>query len=282
MSKSIITGLVITITDDLGPKPIINISNLDEIIANKLAMIGMTVLMLGNSDPIYFSKRHNKILGPLPIPFDNQMALLTGEEKEMIEAEAVAVIFNVKADLPTDDLRAKEYGREAIAWFAFNSEDRDKIYGYTKIIEEISSEFLKTITLESQLTDRSLFQKLLDEILAKTNMDESKEPTEHYEPEAIKYAHYSLYKFDFQKEKLVPVLALDEIKSLELFVFVDINNKQINLLQLKSVPERKLFQVSKAVANLNLSLKREFIVRNVTDQYEIMMYMEKLENVPVN
>lgn len=277
MSKSIITGLVVTITDDLGPKPVINLSNLDEILANKLAMIGMTVLMLGNSDPIYFSKRHNKILGPLPIPFDNQMSLLSGEETEIIEAEAVAIIFNVKADLPTDDPRALQYGREAIAWFTFNSDDRDKIFTITKIIEEISTEFFKIIVAESQLTDKEKFETLLNEILAKTSTAEKLPPSEHYKPEAIKYAQYSLYKYDFTKEKLVPVLSLEEINSLDLFIFVDLNEKQINLIQVKKVPERKLFMVSKAVANLNLSLKREFTVRNVNDQYEIMMYMEKLE-----
>lgn len=279
MSKSIITGLVITITDDLGPKPVINLSNLDEILANKLAMIGMTVLMLGNSDPIYFSKRHNKILGPLPIPFDNQMSLLSGEEKEIIEAEAVAVIFNVKADLPTDDPRALQYGREAIAWFIFNSDDRDKIFTITKTIEEISGEFFKDVDVESQLTDKDKFENLLNEVLTKTTVTEELPPSEHYEPETIKYAQYTLYKYDFTKEKLVPVYSLEEINSLELFVFVDLTEKQINLIILKNVPERKLFMASKAVANLNLSLKREFTVRNVNDQYEIMMYMEKLETL---
>ena len=268
MSKSIINGLVVTITDDLGPKPVVNLSKLDDILANKLAMIGMTVLMLGNSDPIYFSKRHNKILGPLPIPFDNQMAMLTGEETEMVEAEAVAIIFNVKADLPTDDPRAKEYGREAIAWFAFNSEDRDKIFSVTKIIEEISKEYLDRVKTESQLTDPTVFKELLDKVFEKTSTVEVTEATEQYQPEAIKYAEYTLYKYDFQKEKLVPIYALDEIKTLELFIFVDLNEKQINLIQLQKVPERKLFQVSKAITNLNLSLKREFIVRNVNDQYE--------------
>ena len=201
MSKSIINGLVVTITDDLGPKPVVNLSQLDEILANKLAMIGMTVLMLGNSDPIYFSKRHNKLLGPLPIPFDNQMGMMTGIQTEMVEAEAVAIIFNVKCDLPTDDPRAKEYGREAIAWFVFNSDDRDKVYTITKKIEEIGSKHLEKVDLESQLTNKELFQQLLDEILSTTSEIDQSSTTEQYQPETIKYAQYSLYKYDFQKEK---------------------------------------------------------------------------------
>ena len=277
MNKSIINGLIVTITDDLGPKPVVNLSQLDDILANKLAMIGMTVLMLGNSDPIYFSKRHNKILGPLPIPFDNQMAMLTGENTEMVEAEAVAIIFNVQADLPTDDPRAKQYGREAIAWFAFDSKDRDRIFSVTKIIEEISKEYLDKVKTESQLTDPTIFQELLNQVYLKTGAVEVTESTEQYQPEAIRYAEYTLYKYDFQKEKLVPVFSLDEIKTLELFIFVDLSEKQINLIQLQVIPERKLFKVSNAITNLNLSLKREFTVRNVNDQYEIMMYMEKLE-----
>lgn len=277
MNNSIINGLLVTITDDLGPKPVVNLSKLDDILANKLAMIGMTVLMLGNSDPTYFAKRHGKILGPLPIPFDNQMALMTGVETEMVEAEAVAIIFNVKADQPTDDPRALEYGREAIAWFSFNSDDRDKIFSITKTIEEVSSNYLSRVTKESELVNNPIFQEFLDEVLQKTSTVDTAEQTEHYQPEAIKFAQYSLYKYDFQKEKLVPVLSLDEVKTLELFIFVDLNEKQINLIQLQKVSERKLFQVSKAIANLNLSLKREFTVRNVNDQFEIMMYMERLE-----
>ncbi len=278
MNNSIITGLIVTITDDLGPKPVVNLSKLDDILTNKLAMIGMTVLMLGNSDPIYFSKRHGKILGPLPIPFDNQMAILTGVETEMVEAEAVAIIFNVQADLPTDDPRALQYGREAIAWFSFNSEDRDKIFSLTKTIEEISANYLSKVTKESELIDPTLFQELLQEVYQKTSVIDPSASSEKYEPEAIKFAQYSLYKFDFQKEKLVPILSLDEVKELELFVFVDLSEKQINIIQFQKIPERRFFQVSKAVANLNLSLKREFTVRNVNDQYEIMMYMEKLED----
>ena len=278
MSKSIITGLVVTITDDMGPKPVVNLSQLDEILAHKIAMIGMTVLMLGNSAPAYFSKRHNKILGPLPIPFDNQMALMTGKtDTEMVEAEAVAVIFNVKADLPTDDPRAKEYGREAIVWFIFNSSDRDKIFAITKKIEDIAKIHLPKFELESQLPNTGLFKEFLDDVLAQTGEIDLSSSTETYQPEAIKYANYSLYKFDFEKEKLVPILSLPEIKTLDLFVFVDIPEKQINLMQLKNIPERKLFMVSKAIANLNLSLKREFTVRNVNDQYELMMHMEKIE-----
>ena len=269
MSKSIITGLVVTITDDMGPKPVVNLSQLDEILAHKIAMIGMTVLMLGNSDPAYFSKRHNKILGPLPIPFDNQMALMTGKsDTEMVEAEAVAVIFNVKADLPTDDPRAKEYGREAIVWFIFNSSDRDKIFSITKKIEDIAKNHLPKFELESQLPNTALFKVFLDDVLAQTGEIDLSSSTETYQPEAIKYANYSLYKFDFEKEKLVPIMSLPEIKNLDLFVFVDIPEKQINKMQLKNIPERKLFMVSKAIANLNLSLKREFTVRNVNDQYE--------------
>jgi hypothetical protein len=277
MSNSIINGIVVTITDDFGPKPTVNISPLDEVLSNKLAMIGMTVLMLGNSDPTYFSKRHNKILGPLPIPFDNQMALISGVETEMVEAEAVAIIFNVKVDLKTDDQRALEYGREAIAWFIFNSADRDKIFSITKKIEEISKLYLEKIKVESQLTNEKFFKEFFEKVKEETSEIDISGSTEKYQPEAIKYAQYTLYKFDFEKEKLVPIQALTEIKNLELLIFVDLPEKQINMIQFKNVPERKLFQVSKAITNLNLSLKREFTVRNINDQFEIMMYMEKLD-----
>ena len=57
---------------------------------------------------------------------------------------------------------------------------------------------------------------------------------------------------------------------------VDLKEKQINIIKLGTITERKMFFISKAVSNLNAKLKREYTVRNVNDEYEILMYMSKL------
>jgi hypothetical protein len=240
-------------------------------------MIGMTVLMLGNSDPLLFAQRHYKLLGPLPVPleFENSPVL-----------ETVAIIFNVEADLPTEDDRATEFGRSAIVWFIFRTENRDKIYSLTKVIQEFSKEKLSEIKKESQTEDREFFQKLLKELQEKTSsvevVSQISDQAEIMKPISLKtdYSNYSLYKYDGEQDRLIPIKTINEIDQLPLFILVDNKEKQINIINLsQDITERMLFFVSKAVSNLNAKLKREYIVRNVNDEYEILMNMQKIKKL---
>lgn len=271
-SSSIIEGLLVTLTDDLGPKTCVNVSDLDETLSHKIGMIGMTVLMLGNSDPILFAQRHFKLLGPLPIPLEFE-----GDDV----LEAVAVIFNVKVDQPTKDPRALEFGREAIVWFIFQTKHRNEIYSLTKVIEDFTRNKIEgTIVAESDTENTEFFKKMLIEIQSETSKARESKPestTEPLKPLEIKYSNYTVYKYDDKNDALVPVPTIDEIESLPVFVLVDLKEKQINIVKLGTVNERQMFFVSKAVSNLNAKLKREYTVRNVIDEYEILMYLTKLK-----
>ena len=272
----IIKGLVVTVSDDLGPKAVINLSDVQDTVTFKLAMIGMTVLMLGNSDPNYFSKKCHKILGPIPVPLSSQEQLVSGEKNDISESDALAIIINVTADLPTKDLRVMEYGRFGIVWFLSDFENHEKIFSITKKIEIISVPFLRQVKFESQLTNKAIFQKLLLEIQSQTEQSDHLTYVETYRPEPIINAKYILYTYDFQKERIIPIQFLDEVKNLSVFIFIDIYNKQIHIIQQNQLHEKDLHIISKEVSNLNLALKHEFTVKIVYDQLEIDMYFEKI------
>lgn len=272
MSNSIIEGLLVTLTDDMGPRICVNISELDETLSHKVGMIGMTVLMLGNSDPHLFAQRHFKLLGPLPIPLE--------VEKEKV-LEAVAIIWNVKADLPTNDPRATEFGRETIVWFIFQTKNREKIYSLTKIIEKTSIDVLKDITKESQTENNDFFKKMLKIIQNNTSEGEStvSSPKEVEKPIAIEYSNQNMYKYDEEHDMLIPLKNLDEIEQIQILILVDMKEKQINIVQLsRDIKQRILFFVSQVVSNFNSNkLKSEYTVRNVIDEFEIMMLLEKIK-----
>lgn len=278
--NSVIEGLLVTLTDDLGPKICVNVSGLDDTLAHKVGMIGMTVLMLGNSDPVLFAQRHFKLLGPLPVP-------LEFEESDVLET--VAIIWNVKADLPTNDGRATEFGREAIVWFIFKTENREKIYSVTTLIQDYCKEKLKSITKESETENVPFFKEMLKEIQQKISQVEPTQPSiSDQKPAPVQkpielkkdFSLYSVYKYDIEQNVLNPVLSLDEIEKLPLFILIDNKAKQINIIMpSQKISERILFFVSQAVSNLNAKLRRQYTVRNVNDEYEIMMHMQKIKRL---
>lgn len=128
MNDSALKGLLITKTDDMGPRSVVNLTKLSDVLAFKVALLGMTILMMGNSNPQGFAGKLNKLLGPLPVPIDPEADLAPEEIDDLSRSDALAIIFNVKADLPTQDPRALKNGRDAVIWFIFNSNDRDDVY----------------------------------------------------------------------------------------------------------------------------------------------------------
>ena len=274
--SSALKGLLITISDDLGPRSVINLSKLSDVLAFKVALFGMTILMLGNSNPNGFTKKCNKILGPLPVPLDPEADVTSDEIEKFGKSDALAIIFNVKADLPTDDPRAIKNGRDAVIWFIFNTDDQAGIFKLSKKIEEVTNSFINKIKFESQLDDSEFFKSLLNEIYVRTSEVDIVSTIENYIPEPIDYAEYTIYKYDTGKENIFPVQTLDEVKDLSLFILIDLFEKQINIIQQQPLSSKDLFLVSKSVSNLNLFLKRQFIVRNINDEFEVLMYLEKI------
>ena len=276
MNESALKGLLITVSDDMGPRSVVNLSKLDDGLAFKVALFGMTILMLGNSNPNGFAGKCNKILGPLPVPLDPEADLQPDEIEDLSKSDALAIIFNVKADLPTEDPRAIKNGRDAVLWFIFNTTDRENIFTFSKNIENIANHFISNIKFESQLDDKEYFSQVLDEIHLRISQTNVSSIVENYIPESIDYAEYAIYKYSPDKEIIFPIEKLDEIKNLPIFILVDIFEKQINIIQTQPVSKKDLFVVSKSVSNLNLSLKREFKVRIITDEFEILMYLERM------
>ena len=117
---------------------------------------------------------------------------------------------------------------------------------------------------------------VLEEIYLKTSEISIINVTEMYIPETIEYTDYTLYKYDSNKENILPIQRLYEIKNLPIIIFIDLFEKRINILQLRLISKKELFLVSKSVSNLNLSLKRQFTVKNISDEIEISLYIEKL------
>ena len=161
MSKnSVINGLLVTIIDDEGPNVLLNYSKLSANLSSKLAIIGMTMMMLGNSDPTFFSERYFKMIGPIPVPNDIDMKYNSKCKKNNNNFDTVAIIFHVKNDVPTKDNRILKTGRNVVVWLIFNSSNREKIFKSFKSIENLSQYYLKKIKFESQLNDKLIFKLL--------------------------------------------------------------------------------------------------------------------------
>lgn len=274
MSTNIITGLIVSYSDDLGPRSIINLSSLTDSVADELASIGISTIFLGYSNAKNMSKNHNKILGPLPVPIDNQILLKNDVENDL--EDTIVFTFNVKSDLPTDDPRIIKFGREVAIWFIYNSLDRFKVFESVKIIEELANLFLNKIKYESELFNETFFVDFLKEIQTRTSQIKSKEFNSNNAPKEIEIPNYSLYKFNFDSEKFSPIHNIEELKHLDIIIYVDISKKQISIIPLKPIPEKKLFMVSKSVSDLNLAFKRKFSIKIVNDHSEIMMVLRTI------
>ena len=171
--NSVIRGLLVTLNNDEGPKVLINFSALDEVISMKLAIMGMTLFMFGNEAPDYFANKYFKAIGFVPIPS------IQGETDKKLHSDynALAIIFNVKNDIFTNDQRAMKFGRDAIVWLLFEQSNRKKIFAQLEKIEAISERYLKPIKYESHIYQQYLFlnylkdiQKVLDENLEYNNI----------------------------------------------------------------------------------------------------------------
>lgn len=164
-TNSLIKGLLITYTDDNGPKVEVNLSELNEISSTKLSLIGMTVLMFGNKDPEFFSKRYYNVYGPIPVP----QILEPIDNYKKHDLDALAIIFNVFNDAPSNDIRTIKYGKDIITWFVFDTSDRKKIFDKIEIIEKIAKIYLKKVEYLSQLKNESFFRNLLIDVIEITS-----------------------------------------------------------------------------------------------------------------
>ncbi len=95
-----IEGLIVTTMTDRGPFPVLNLSSVSEDTAEKLSVIGMTILFMGAGTVA--ERQHHRLHGSIPIPDSPNL-------------EALAMSFPV-SPIETIDVRIDQHGRESTIW----------------------------------------------------------------------------------------------------------------------------------------------------------------------
>ncbi|MHA1989442.1 MAG: hypothetical protein ACW981_02520 [Candidatus Hodarchaeales archaeon] len=269
MNNSIIEGLVLTVFTDEGPDSLHNLTSLDELIAQKLGIVGITILSMGFVTAERSSERNYKLLGPIPVP-------------DLNDYSALSIFFNVIADMGTIDTRVKEYGRTCNLFLIFKVKYRNLIFNAFENIERISNNFLSKFKKESELQDINEFRKLLNDLKTiKISQEVEIKPkiTEmpKFSPENINYGFYTVN----QQEQLTPVHDLSKIHDLSCLILVSLNEKTIFVIKVEtSLPQREMFIAGRAASKLNLEkLKSEFQIKNISDEVEVNYHMNKTQNI---
>ncbi len=249
---SLFDGIIITIFAELGPSPIANKSPLDEAIAIKLSIAGMTILTMGYGGDGVFEKRHFRLHGPLPVP-------------DSAEYEALAMSFKVEAT-ETEDERVRDYGRECNLFLIFKTQKRTDVLNFHRTIEAEMKKFLQPITKETQLKKPEVVEGITDKLREITSI---KATTPYKPPSQIDYIEdktFALYTIDDQGE-LIDLKSLEKIESLEVLIFANTITKTIfNIKMRDNLSQRKLFLAGKAASQLNLNrFKSKCNIRNVSD-----------------
>jgi hypothetical protein len=267
--EKIIEGLVLTVFSDRGPVPILNVSSLEEVTTQKLAIVGITILSMGFMTAEKSKERNYKLLGPIPVPDSNDYS-------------AISVFFNVVADIGTKDTRVEQFGRTCNLFLIFNTKYRKLIFNAFDSIETIVNNFLFEFKKESELTDIDEFKGLLNDLqnLPISQFEETKREItkkDKFTPETINYGFYTVN----QKEQITSVHDLSKINDLNCLILVNLNEKAIYAIKVKAtLPQREMFIAVRAASKLNLEkLKSEFQIKNISDEVEVNYHMNKIQSL---
>ena len=258
-----IEGLIVTTMTDKGPFPVINLSSVSEDTAEKLSVIGMTILFMGAGTVA--ERQHHRLHGSIPIP-------------DSPDLEALAMSFPVSPK-DTVDLRIDQHGRESTIWVLFESDKREIIFQAHKVIEEALQEETKKISVEKELSDPEIMNNILTKIKSiiestdlTTVVMKPEEPTHIVERGGLEF-----FTIDEEGE-LREIDPGVELPSCSVLIITNTILKRIFLIRLKdSIPHRLIFLASTAVSNINTNrFKNEFMVRDVQDPMEREMILEKI------
>ncbi len=133
--------------------------------------------MFGNEDPVFFHNRYHKVYGPIPVPNACSVTSCSQNDPEINDLDALAIIFNVKYDLPSDDSRVEKYGKDIIAWLLFKTVDRKDVFKKIEIIEEIAYLYLKDIKNVSELDDKPYFLNFYEDLKNSLTCETINEPS---------------------------------------------------------------------------------------------------------
>lgn len=276
MPKKSINGLLVTIFSDEGPIPVFNTSTLNEVVALKLSVVGMTILSLGYGGDGVYEKRHYRLHGPIPVP-------------DTADLEAIAMSFKVSTD-NTIDTRVDHYGRESTLFIIFFSSYRKEIIAMHDKIEITLKEFLTTITTESDIdrpefissisdTINQLFEK---EIIPIPNDQQKVISIPNDQQKVVIQQNNGFRLYLVNSEGILTLLdEYNQIQTADILVFVNTLTKTIFNLSIKqNVSQQKRFLAAKAISQLNMNqYKSEYQVRTITDDFEVNFYLEKIENI---
>ena len=269
MNKPIIEGLMVSILSDNGPQTVYNLSSLDEITAQKLSILGMTIILMGSGDSDDRKRRYFKIHGPIPVP-------------DMYIFETLCLPFNVNADLGTGDARIGIHGREYMLWFLFNTSNREQALSNVKEIEEITKDHIKFLRTESQLIDEKIYVSLLEKIQKLyINIDNiSIQTPDSIQPYKLEYGQYGIFTIS-SSGTIIPVFEYNSIHSLDVLIVVNIIEKRINILKINpKLSQQIIYNVNHIKNRYNSEkFKSEFKIRNITDELEVQLIMDKISNI---
>ncbi len=263
MSAKMIEGLIVTTMTDRGPFPVLNLSSVSEDTAEKLSVIGMTILFMGAGTVA--ERQHHRLHGSIPIPDSPNL-------------EALAMSFPV-SPIETVDVRIDQHGRESTIWLLFDSKNRDIIFKLHRVIEKTLQEEAMKINNETDLSNPEIMDGILKRITS--IIDSPDLTTVVLEPEepSIIVERGGLEFFTVNSEgelrKIDPKI---ELASFSVLIMINTILKRIFLIRLKeSIPHRLMFLASTSVSNLNTNrFKNEFSVRDVQDPMEREMILEKI------
>ncbi len=132
-SDEIISGLIVTVFQDVGPTVEYNRSILSEEQAFNLSVKGLTAL--GDS-------KEKEIYGPLPV-----------QNRE--DLQALAFLLSIKAK-DTKDNRIEEYGRPVAFWLIFHSSKKRQVLHASGLVQSYLTMLIQGLENEDQLTKEKL------------------------------------------------------------------------------------------------------------------------------
>jgi hypothetical protein len=263
MNERMIEGLIVTTMTDRGPFPVLNLSSVSEDTAEKLSVIGMTILFMGAGTVA--ERQHHRLHGSIPIPDSPNL-------------EALAMSFPV-SPIETSDLRIDQHGRESTIWLLFDSEKREIIFRAHRVIEKALQEETRKITYEKDLSNPEIMDIILKRI---KNIIDSPDLTtvimESVEPvNIVERGGLEFFSVDTEG-KMNEIDPRVELSSCSVLILVNTILKRIFLIRLKeTIPHRLIFLASTAMSNINTNrFKNEFSVRDVQDPMEREMILEKI------
>lgn len=254
-----ISGLIVTAMTDMGPFPVLNLSQISEDTTVKLSVIGMTILSMGAGTVA--EKQHYRLHGSIPIPDSPSL-------------EALAMSFTV-APTHTSDVRIDQHGRESTIWLLFESKDRDRVFHRHTAIEKALKEEISTIYIEDNLSDITIMNRILTRVKEITQIPSAEEvPTPSYIPERGGLEFYTINT----EGDLITLETTSDLTAHPVLILINSVVKRIFLIKLNdSVPQRLSFLAGRSASNLNTNrFKNEFTIRNVSDPIEREMILEKI------